>query len=67
MDGTILILADRLSRERTAALFQEYTIRRRLADRGIVITPARPVLDTITTVGVWFRELFAPRPRVRYL
>ena len=62
MDASTLILADRLHRERSAELEREHEIRRTLADRGVIITPRRPTVDTPTVVGVWLRGLFA-RPR----
>lgn len=66
MDGSILILADRISRERSAALYREHAIRRSLADRGITVAPIRPTVDVISAVGVWLRRLFAPAPRPRF-
>lgn len=66
MDGSILILADRLSRERSAALSREHEFRRTLADRGVVVTPVRPANDVPSGIGVWLRELFAPSHRVRF-
>lgn len=62
MDGSTLILADRLSRERAAALDREHAIRRSLADRGIVVAPERPEAVRPVGVGMWFRRLFE-RPR----
>lgn len=66
MDGSILILADRLSRERSAALSREHEFRRTLADRGVVVTPARPANDVPSGIGVWLRELFTRSHRVRF-
>jgi hypothetical protein len=63
MDGNSLTFtADRLNRERAVALDRENEILRSMADRGVVITPERPVVHVIAGVGVWFRSLFA-RPR----
>lgn len=66
MDGSILILADRISRERSAALYREHAIRRSLADRGIVVAPGRPTVDVASAIGVWLRGLFAPAQRPRF-
>ncbi|WP_127819547.1 hypothetical protein [Microbacterium sp. CPCC 204701] len=66
MDGSILILADRISRERSAALWREHDVWRTLVDRGIVVTPRRPTVDTPSGVGVWLRALFARSHRPRF-
>ncbi|MCC2032428.1 hypothetical protein [Microbacterium allomyrinae] len=66
MDGSTLILADRLSRERAAALDLEQRIRLSVVDRGIVITPARPVVDALVGLGMWLRSALNP-PRPRYV
>lgn len=66
MDGSILILADRISRERSAALYREHAIRGSLADRGVVVKPGRPTVDVVSAIGVWLRGLFAPAPRPRF-
>lgn len=66
MDGSILVLADRLSRERSAALSREHEVRRTLADRGVVVTPGRPAIDVPSRIGLWLRELFARSHRVRF-
>lgn len=66
MDGSILILADRLSRERSAALSREHQVRRLLADRGVVVAPGRPAIDLPSGVGVWLRELFTRSHRLRF-
>lgn len=66
MDGSILILADRLSRERSAALLREHAIRRRLADRGVVVKPERPTIDVPAGIGLWLRGLFVQSHRPRF-
>ena len=66
MDGSILILADRLSRERSAALLREHELRQTLADRGVVVTPGRPTIDAPSAIGAWLRELFTRSHRVRF-
>lgn len=66
MDGSTLILADRLSRERSAALLREHAVRRTLADRGIVMKPERPTIDVPAGVGLWLRGLFARSRRLRF-
>lgn len=66
MDGSILILADRLSRERSAALSREHQVRRLLADRGIVVRPERPAIDAPPGIGLWLRDVFARSHRVRF-
>jgi len=65
MDASTVILAVRLARERAAALEREQRIRRSLADRGTGITPARPVVDALNGLGVWFRHAFGG-PVLRY-
>lgn len=63
MDGnTLTFTADRLDRERAAALDRENEILRSVADRGVTITPESPTAHVIAGVGVWFRSLFT-RPR----
>jgi len=63
MDGnTLTYTADRLDRERAAALDRENEMLRSIADRGVTITPESPTAHAITGVGVWFRSLFT-RPR----
>lgn len=63
MDGsTLTFTADRLDRERAAALDREHEILRSIADRGATITPESPASHVITGIGVWFQHLFA-RPR----
>lgn len=59
MDISTLILADRLSRERAAALDREHAIKRTLADRGTLVTPERPQAVWPVGMGVWFRRHFA--------
>jgi hypothetical protein len=67
MDGnTLTFTADRLDRERAAALDRENEILRSIADRGVLITPERPVVDAIRGVGVWFRGLFARPAQLRF-
>ena len=67
MDGnTLTFTADRLNRERAAALNRENAILRSIADRGVVIAPERPVVDAIRDVGVWFRSLFARPAQLRF-
>ena len=63
MDGNNLVYtADRLNRERAAALDRENEILRSIADRGVVITPESPTANAVSGIGVWFRSLFT-RPR----
>ncbi len=64
MDGnTLTFTADRLNRERAAALDRENRILRSMADRGVTITPERPIAHAVAGVGVWFRTLLSrPRP-----
>lgn len=63
MDGYALTYtADRLDRERAAALDRENEILRSIADRGVVITPESPTAHAVAGIGVWFRSLL-PRPR----
>ncbi|HKP08040.1 MAG TPA: hypothetical protein VJU58_12370 [Microbacterium sp.] len=65
MDGIALTFtADRLERERAAALDRENEILRSIADRGATITPESPASHVIAGLGVWFRNLF---PRLRQL
>ncbi|MBD3941617.1 hypothetical protein IF188_07910 [Microbacterium sp. NEAU-LLC] len=66
MDATTPILADRLHRERTAALIREQQIRRSIADRGPQLTPERPGAPAHTGIGLWLREHFATPQRPRY-
>lgn len=67
MDGnTLTFTADRLNRERAAALKRENEILRSIADRGVVIAPERPVVDAIRGVGVWFHSLFARPAQLRF-
>jgi hypothetical protein len=67
MDGnTLTFTADRLDRERAAALDRENEILRSIADRCVLITPERPVVDAIRGVGVWFRGLFARPAQLRF-
>ncbi|MFC8681561.1 hypothetical protein ACFT30_08565 [Microbacterium ureisolvens] len=63
MDGsTLTFTADRLDRERAAALDRENEILRSVADRGVTISPESPTAHVAAGVGVWFRHLFT-RPR----
>ena len=63
MDGsTLTFTADRLDRERAAALERENEILRSIADRGATVTPESPASHVIAGLGVWFRSHFA-RPR----
>ncbi|MFE5410576.1 hypothetical protein [Microbacterium sp. NPDC056569] len=63
MDGsTLTFTADRLDRERAAALDRENEILRRIADRGATVTPESPASHVVAGLGVWFRNLFT-RPR----
>ena len=62
MERSNMNLASRLSRERTAALERSLEDRRRHADRGVVIAPGFPVVDTVTRLGAWLRSI-AARPR----
>ena len=62
MDGSRINLAGRLSRERTAALYDEHEARRRLADRGVGIAPGRPVVDSLAGLVVWLRDRLTARP-----
>lgn len=67
MDGnTLTFTADRLDRERAAALDRENEIRRSIADRGVIITPERPIAHALAGVGVWFRSRFAGPRRLRF-
>ena len=63
MDGsTLTFTADRLDRERAAALNRENEILRSIADRGATVTPESPASHVVRGLGVWFRGLFT-RPR----
>ncbi|WP_203579722.1 hypothetical protein [Microbacterium hibisci] len=64
MDGySLTFTADRLDRERAAALNRENEILRSIADRGVTIGPESPTAHVGARVGVWIRDLFAgPRP-----
>ena len=62
MDRSIHNLASTLSRERTAALERTLEDRARHADRGVVVTPRRPVVDAIVGLGIWLRGMTV-RPR----
>jgi hypothetical protein len=63
MDGYALTFtADRLERERAAALNRENGILRSIADRGVVIAPESPTAHAVAGIGVWFRSLLT-RPR----
>ncbi|MBW9092971.1 hypothetical protein JNB62_04675 [Microbacterium jejuense] len=66
MDATTLTLADRIHRERTAALYRDHERRRTVADRGVGITPARPEVHAHAGLGVWLREHFAAPRRPRF-
>jgi len=61
MDASTLTLADRIHRERTAALYREHENQHTIADRGVGLAPARPEVQARAGVGVWLREHFAPR------
>ncbi len=64
MDYCTYTVADRLEHQRAAALDRENELLRSMADRGISIAPARPVVDALHAIGVWFRT--RPRaPRLR--
>ena len=56
-------VADRLEHRRAAALDRENEMLRSMADRGVGVAPARPVVETLHALGVWFRA----RPRVLHL
>ena len=56
MDYSILTMADQLEHRRASALSRENELRRSLADRGVIIAPARPVLDALHNLGVWFQR-----------
>ncbi|WP_374974622.1 hypothetical protein ACEYYH_11985 [Microbacterium trichothecenolyticum] len=63
MDGsTLTFTADRLDRERAAALDRENEILRSIADRGATVTPESPASRVSAGLGLWFRNLFT-RPR----
>lgn len=64
MDYSILTLADQLEHHRASALERENGLRRSLADRGVIIAPARPVIDALHTIGVWFRRPAKPAARI---
>jgi len=66
MDATTPILADRLHRERTAALIREQQIRRSIADRGVQLTPESPSVHVHAGIGLWLREHFATPRRPRF-
>ena len=44
----------------------EKKILRSMVDRGVVITPERPVVHVLAGAGLWFRSLFAGPRRVRF-
>ncbi|MET0821554.1 MAG: hypothetical protein ABWY58_11350 [Aeromicrobium sp.] len=56
MDYSTLIMADRLEHQRAAALDRDNLLRRRLVDRGVTLSPARPVLDALRELGMWLRQ-----------
>lgn len=60
-------VADRLERNRAAALIREIELRRRILDRGPTIVPAHPAASPLNAVGIWFRNLRgAARVRISY-
>jgi hypothetical protein len=67
MDGsTLTFTADRLERERAAALDRENEMLRSIADRGATITPESPASHVIAGIGVWFRQLFTGPRQLRF-
>ncbi|WP_404433465.1 hypothetical protein LG299_03190 [Microbacterium lacus] len=65
MDYLILTMAERLEHDRASALSRENELRRSIADRGVTVTPVRPVLDAIHTLGVWFQRPARSAARIR--
>ena len=55
MDYFTYTVADRLEHQRAAALDRENMLIRSIADRGVTISPTRPVVDALRAIGVWFR------------
>ena len=67
MDASSLTFAaDRLNRERAAALDRENEILRSIADRGVGITPESPAGRVGAGLGVWFRNVFRMPRRPRF-
>jgi hypothetical protein len=63
----ITYVADRLDRNRAAALDRDLELQRRIRDRGITIAPARPAVHPLNALGVWVRShRSAQRVRVSY-
>ena len=65
MDLSILTMADRLEHHRAADLDRENELLRSIADRGITLSPAHPVVDAVHDFGVWLRNALT-RPRLNY-
>lgn len=66
MDGSLLIFtAERLNRERAAALDREIRILRSIADRGVGLAPDRPTVHVIAGIGVWLRSRVPSPLRLR--
>lgn len=60
-------VADRLERNRAAALIREIELRRRILDRGATIIPERPAVSPLNVLGIWFRSRGgAARVRISY-